>query len=181
MPVPRPRKASRWHSLVFMPTFSANGRRRRIAPYLHYSLCAIQALGAQAKAGVLDDVEDSGPLIRPRFNFYIHNYTFTEPDSGASWYGEPESLAPATPASADRGVADAQSCPMTTSMPVVLASGNKVLDQLDFRTASGDFVMTRSYSDCDALRPLSSFRFAVDGYSTRVNRGALMQYPATGA
>jgi hypothetical protein len=52
--------------------------------------------------------------------------------------------APAEPDTNDRAVNE-RDCEETEN-PVVLASGNKVLDQADFSTAPGDFVVSRTYS-----------------------------------
>jgi hypothetical protein len=52
--------------------------------------------------------------------------------------------APAEPDTNDRAVNE-RDCEETEN-PVVLASGNKVLDQADFSTAPGDFSVSRTYS-----------------------------------
>jgi RHS repeat-associated protein len=53
--------------------------------------------------------------------------------------------APAEPDTNDRAVNE-RDCGEETENPVVLASGNKVLDQADFSTAPGDFSVSRTYS-----------------------------------
>lgn len=52
----------------------------------------------------------------------------------------------AQPANNDRATDPDNPCNEETSKPVVVASGNKVLDEVDFATATGDFVLSRTYS-----------------------------------
>ncbi|HRP88372.1 MAG TPA: DUF6531 domain-containing protein, partial [Gammaproteobacteria bacterium] len=64
--------------------------------------------------------------------------------SGSGGGGGSGGQAPAPPANNDRAV-DERDCEETDN-PVVLSSGNKVLDEHDFATAVGDFVVGRTYS-----------------------------------
>jgi RHS repeat-associated protein len=52
----------------------------------------------------------------------------------------------AQPADNDRATDPENRCGEESDNPVVLASGNKVLDEVDFATATGDFVLSRTYS-----------------------------------
>ncbi|HRP88382.1 MAG TPA: DUF6531 domain-containing protein, partial [Gammaproteobacteria bacterium] len=65
--------------------------------------------------------------------------------SGASGPGRPLG-APPPPANNDRSADPNNPCADESDNPVVLTSGNKVLDEHDFATAPGDFVVGRTYS-----------------------------------
>ena len=124
---------------------------RRLAPMLGMASClcvllAFEPLMAEDAAD-LPRVNVTGERLHPSVIWFgkMRDAQMRDFLSGASGPGRPLG-APPPPANNDRSADPNNPCADESDNPVVLTSGNKVLDEHDFATAPGDFVVGRTYS-----------------------------------